>query len=77
MAPEYWDKPQLSELDEDTAVRERTHAEGRIAAAQQGAERTAEVVSTVRGLISHARELHRENHYVQRLLPIFQGTHRA
>lgn len=73
MAPEY-KADTVPPIDEITATQERRLAEQRCRDAESGAARTSEAVSTLRGLVQHGRELHEQNHYVQRLLPIFRGA---
>lgn len=79
MSPELWGDEAydpLDPIDESTARSERRRADERAADAVTGEQRTLEVVSVLRGLFSEVRGMHEENHYVDRLLPVFRGTHR-
>lgn len=64
------------EIDESTAVGERRRAEARVEAADTGAQRTRSALLELNFWISNIAQMHEENHYVERLRPIWQGGHR-
>lgn len=75
MAPDNWEHP-YEPIDEWTAHRECLRAEERVQTAATGEARTLEAVSSLRAVIAEVRVMHEENHYAQRLLPLFRGSTR-
>lgn len=72
MAEEWGLPPEV----ENTAQSQKRQAEARVAQAHTGDIATDEVVSRMQKALSEIREMHRENHYREILLPILQGSHR-
>lgn len=71
-----WESP-YQPIDEDTLEREKRRAEERLVSADEGAARSTEAASLIRGFLGQISEMHVKNHYVEGLRPIFRGTHRA
>lgn len=66
----------LPDDTESTAVTQKRLAEARVAQAATGDIETDAVVSRMQKALQEIREMHRENHYREILLPILQGSHR-
>lgn len=67
---------EYDEIDESTAVSEHRRAEARVAEADSGTVRTRSVLKELNFWVANIAEMHKENHYVERLRPIWQGGHR-
>lgn len=64
------------EIDESTAVVKKREASMKVVAAEVGEMRTRSVLSLLAQIRGEIIDMHNENHYVERLLPVFQGGHR-
>lgn len=64
------------EIDESTAVSERRRAEARVVEADSGTQRTRSALRELNFWVANIAQMHEENHYVERLRPIWQGGHR-
>lgn len=65
------------DIDESTAVIERREATRKVVAAEVGEIRTRSALSRLAQLRGEIMDMHNENHYVERLLPVFRGGHSA
>jgi len=64
-------------IDESTAVVEKRIAEGRLEAAETGAQRTSAAVRAWQILVSEVSEMHHANDFARRLRPLYQGSNRG